>query len=164
MFKSVRLEKKSVAIYLCLVCFTLLPFVHFVNQTGVVSIPMSEFPVKLWSYKTFAHLDMLFGGMVLNVGFPDTGMLNNPDVFASMFFFLFESFLGIEKTFNLLLIVVMHLNLCAGYFLCRQFDGTSQASLVGACIFAWQPLLIRYGFASVITDIIHLWLMHSAWV
>ena len=41
--------------------------------------------------------------------------------------------------------------------LCRQFGCLRWSALIGATVFGWQPLLVSYGFSSVITDLIHLW-------
>ena len=125
-------------------------------ETQVVSIRDSEFPVKVWSYLTFSEPAMWFGGRVSSVSFPQEGHLNNPDLFASLFFWLMSS-LPIGLRFNLLLYTVMILNIAAGSFLVHQFEVSWWKSLMAGVFLAWQPLLLSYGFASNITDLTHLW-------
>ena len=143
-------------ILLCLA--TLLPFWNLFGAPEVlVSIPDSELPVKLWGYVRFWDWSIFWGGQMDHVGFPQTGMLNNPDIVATFLVGMFRPIVGLIWSFNLLLISVMGANIVGGYFLCRQFGCIRWSAVVGAIIFGWQPLLVSYGFSSVITDLIHLW-------
>ena len=92
-----------------------------------------------------------------HVGFPQTGMLNNPDIVATFIVGVLSPIVGMNWAFNFLLMFVMGANIVGGYFLCRQFGCLRWSSVVGAIVFGWQPLLVSYGFSSVITDLIHLW-------
>ena len=143
---------------LVLLLATLLPFWRLVTgEDMLVSIQDSEMPVKLWGFVRFWDWRLLWGGHMKLVGFPETGMLNNPDIVATIIVGLLRPFVGLVNAFNLLLMLVMGCNLTSGYFLCRQFECTRWASIVGGIVFGWQPLLVSYGFSSVITDLIHLW-------
>ncbi len=122
----------------------------------VISIADSEFPVKVWSYITFSDPSMWFGGLVDTASFPNQGALNNPDIFAGVFFWC-TSFLPLGLRFNLLLLLVMGLNVLSGVFLVRQFSVSKWVALLVGFFWAWQPLLLSYGFASNITDLTHVW-------
>jgi len=105
---------------------------------------------------------MWFGGRVETASFPLVGTLNNPDLFAGIFFWLgdvlgFNQYNEYGIVFNLLLFSVMLFNIMAGAFLSRQCGGDKWINLVVGVFFAWQPLLISYGFASNITDLTHVW-------
>lgn len=137
---------------------TLFPFWNlFATSEMLVSIPDSELPVKLWGYVRFWEWSVFWGGQMDYVGFPQTGMLNNPDIVATFIVGVLSSIVGLNWAFNLLLMFVMGANIVGGYFLCRQFGCLRWSSVVGAIVFGWQPLLVSYGFSSVITDLIHLW-------
>ena len=105
---------------------------------------------------------MWFGGHVETASFPLTGALNNPDVVAGVFFW-FAALFGLEHhtdyglVFNILLYAVMCLNIVSGAFLGAQWSVKRWEALVVGVFLAWQPLLISYGFASNITDLIHIW-------
>ena len=141
-----------------------LPFssLGFDWSTQVISIENSEFPVKVWSYVTFSEPSMWFGGHVDTASFPLTGALNNPDIIAGIVFW-FASLVGLEQhtdyglVFNVLLYSVMWLNIVSGAFLGSQWSVRRWEALIVGVFFAWQPLLISYGFASNITDLIHIW-------
>ena len=131
-------------------------------SSQVISIRDSEFPIKVWSYVTFSEPTMWFGGRVETASFPLVGTLNNPDLFAGVFFWMgdvlgFDQYHEYGSVFNLLLYSVMVLNITAGAFLSRQFGGEKWINLLVGVFFAWQPLLLSYGFASNITDLTHLW-------
>ena len=128
----------------------------------VISIRDSEFPIKVWSYVTFSEPTMWFGGRVETASYPLVGTLNNPDLFAGVFFWMgdllgFDQYHEYGVVFNLLLFSVMLLNITGGAFLSRQFGGDKWINLLVGVFFAWQPLVLSYGFASNITDLTHLW-------
>jgi len=131
-------------------------------STQVISIQSSEFPIKVWSYVTFSAPSMWFGGYVNTASFPLTGALNNPDIVAGIAFWIasllgFDHYTDYGLVFNVLLYAVMWLNIASGAFLASQWSVKRWEALVVGVFFAWQPLLISYGFASNITDLIHIW-------
>ena len=131
-------------------------------SSKVISIRNSEFPIKVWSYVTFAQPSMWFGGRVETASYPLVGTLNNPDLYAGVFFWVgqclgFDQYDEYGVVFNLLLFSVMAMNILSGAFLSRQVGGSSWVNLVVGVFFAWQPLLLSYGFASNITDLTHLY-------
>jgi hypothetical protein len=145
-------------IVLLLLVLSLLPFgsIWFQENT-VISIAESEFAVKYWGYIQFWDVDRFFGGQITEVGFPTSRMLNNPDIVATFVVGTLAPLIGGSTAFNLLLWLVMFSNLASLYWLGRQLGISRVACLSGTVVFGWNSLLLSYGFASNISDLIHLW-------
>ena len=148
--------------YLVALLFAWAPFASLGMDwsSKVISIRNSEFPII--GYVTFSQPSMWFGGRVETASYPLVGTLNNPDLYAGLFFWVgdclgFDQYDDYGVVFNLLLFSVMLMNIFAGAFLSRQFGGSPWINLLVGVFFAWQPLLLSYGFASNITDLTHLW-------
>ena len=83
MFANSDLTRKGSV--LILLIMGLIPFgsVWF-QEDMAISIENSELPVKMWCYLRFLEEGRLFGGDIIEAGFPGTSALNNPDIVASL--------------------------------------------------------------------------------
>lgn len=152
------LVRSKLAICVTLVALALLPFggVWFGSEQ-IISIPLSEYPVKLWGYIRFWEEGRLFGGTVDELGFPYQSSLNNPDIFATFIVGGLAPYIGESLSYNLLLFVVMLANISGMYFLARQWKLSIFSALTSSVFLGWNALVLSYGFASCISDLIHLW-------
>ena len=146
-------------IILALLFLSLLPFAFNSNfSTEFLADRYSELSVKLWGYQEFFAWDSLFGKRVENVGYPNNlGMLNNPDIFATIFIGILRPFLPEALCYNLLIWLIMLLNLSATFILSHRWVRDIPSALLSSIIFAWSPVVLSYCIVGTITDVYHLW-------
>ena len=147
---------------LVLFAISIFPFWGFVEHLDtvdsmVVSIDGSEFPVKMWCYQYFSEWQLWLGGEVEGIGFPQSTVLNNPDITMAILLSGLHQVFGWVGGMVIVLWLSMLANVHAGYYMARTFGLSRTASYLTALGIAWNPLTIAYGFASVITDFVHLW-------
>ena len=146
-------------IILALLFLSLLPFAFNSNfSTEFLADRYSELSVKLWGYQEFFAWDSLFGKRVENVGYPNNlGMLNNPDIFATIFIGILRPFLPEALCYNLLIWLIMLLNLSATFLLSHRWVRDIPSALLSSIIFSWSPVVLSYCIVGTITDVYHLW-------
>lgn len=133
------------------------PALSLVGQPGsVLAGPESEVWVKLWAFETFTGAK-LFGGEVLSVGFPNTGLLNNPDPLGTLVHSLLRPVFGQGVAYNLLVLGQLWAAMLAAWLLARDLTRDPVASIVAGVGFGLTPLVLVYPLACGVTDILNLW-------
>ncbi len=134
-----------------------LPALSLIGRPGAyLAGPHSEIWVKLWAFETFSGAKLL-GGEVLSVGFPNTGLVNNPDPLGTLVFNLLLPSLGSPAAYNLLVCAQLWAAMAAAWLLARDLTRHPAASLVAAVGFGLTPLVLVYPLACGVTDILNLW-------
>lgn len=150
---------KKITIPIILLLLAVFPFsFNHAQNTDFIADQYSEISVKLWAYQEFFGWDSLFGKRIDNVGYPNNlGMLNNPDIFASIFMGILRPILPEALCYNLMLCTIMFANLLSSYLLSYRWIRDAFAAILSAMIFAWSPVVLSYCIAGAITDVFHIW-------
>ncbi len=149
--------KRTVPCLVVLAALAALPALSLLGHPDAyLAGPHSEIFVKIWSLETFQG-GLLLGGEVTSVGFPNTGSINNPDPFGSLFYGLSSPLLGSTGAYNLLVLAQLWLAMVSSWLLARELTGDAWASLTAALGFGLTPLVLVYPVACGITDILNLW-------
>jgi hypothetical protein len=134
-----------------------LPLLSLVGHPGaMLADPLSELPVKLWGFETFLHVGIL-GGRVPASAFPTGGPLNNADPVGTIVTAVLRPFFGRAGAYNLLVLLQIEATLLATYALLRTLVADRFAAVLGAVAFGLTPLVLVYGVAGAITDLLNLW-------
>lgn len=134
-----------------------LPALSLIGHPGsYLAGPYSELWVKLWAFETFGGTKLL-GGEVLTAGFPNTGLVNNPDPLGTVVFGLLRPVLGSPAAYNTLVIAQLWAAMAAAWLLARDITREPVAALVAGVGFGLTPLVLVYPLACGVTDILNLW-------
>jgi len=134
-----------------------LPALSLVGHPGAfLADPHSELPVKLWTFETFRGLGLL-GGQVDVLGYPNTGLINNPDPLGTLLVGLTGGLLGLPRAYNLLVLLQLYLAMLATWALARDLLRDELAALTAAVVFALTPLVLVYPLLCAVTDVLNLW-------
>ncbi len=134
-----------------------LPLVSVIGQPAAfVGDALGELPVKLWVLETFGRIGLL-GGRVDNAGFPNLGVLNNPDPVGAAVTLLLRPLVGRIWAYNLLLVVQLAASMIATWALARALVQDASAALVASVTFVLTPLVLAYAVSGAVTDILNLW-------
>lgn len=144
-----------------------LPLLSLLGHPGaMLADPLSEWPVKLWVFETFAEVG-LFGGRVDASAFPVGGPLNNPDVVGTALTALVRPILGRAASYNLLVMLQLQATLLATWALVRSLLADRGAAFFAAVAFALTPMVLVYCVAGAVTDMLNLWpyplLLRALW-
>jgi len=149
--KRARLAVGILALLACLPALSLLG-----HEGAYLAGPYSELPVRLWAFETFSGVSFL-GGEVAGVGFPNSGLLNNPDPLGSALMPALLVALSRPCAYNLLVTLHLLLNMLAVWLLARDLLRDELAALTAATAFGLTPLLLVYPLLCAITDLLILW-------
>ena len=151
------MSKRKLSIILFILA--LFPFAFNTDPTtSFIADQYSEISVKLWAYQEFFGWDSLLGKRIESAGYPDNlGMLNNPDIFASVFMGILRPLLPEALCYNLMLVTIMFGNILSSFLLSYRWIRDLWGSIFSAIIFAWSPVVLSYCIAGAITDVYHLW-------
>lgn len=151
------MSRSHLWVLLCIAVLALLPLLSlWGHPDSFLGHPESELPVKIWGHVTFSE-NGIFGGVVDQVSFPHPGPLNNPDPLGSLFFLFLRPLFGISGAYNSLIVLQLALTMGSTWLLARDWLRDDRAAFTSAVAFAFAPLLISYGIASSIIDILHVW-------
>jgi hypothetical protein len=126
------------------------------HPQGVLSVPDSELAVKLWVWEDFGPTH-LFAKHTDRVGWPEPGILNNPDPVGTLTSAVLRPFVGRYWAFNLHVVLITFLNLLSAWSLARFLTRDDLAALLGAAAFALTPFVVLYCIDSAIIDVLNLW-------
>lgn len=118
--------------------------------------PLSELPVKLWAFETFAEVGLL-GGTVDSIRFPDPGVLNNPDPVGTVLTLFLRPLFGRVGAYDALVFVQLALTMFATFRLARELVRDAVSALLPAVAFALTPLVLVYCVTGAVTDMLNLW-------
>ena len=134
-----------------------LPALSLLGHPGAfLAGPHSEVCVKLFLFDAFRGARLL-GGVMDGIGFPNTGMLNNPDPLGTAVFQLLQPLCGDAWAWNLLVIGQIWATMAATWLLARELCGDRWAAVTAALGFGLTPLLLVYPLLSGVPEILHLW-------
>lgn len=134
-----------------------LPFLSLVGHPGAaLADPLSELPVKLWAFETFARVGLLVGD-VTTIGYPHPGPLNDPDPVGVLVTGLLRPLVGRIGAYNLLVWLQLTANMVATYALALTVNRSRSASAVAAVAFGLTPLTLMYCVTGAVTDMLNLW-------
>lgn len=144
-----------------------LPLLSLLGHPGaMLADPLSEWPVKLWVFETFAEVG-LFGGRVDASAFPVGGPLNNPDVVGTALTAILRPLFGRARAYDLLVMLQLQATLLATWALVRSLVADRGAAFFAAVAFALTPLVLVYCVAGAVTDMLNLWpyplLLRALW-
>ncbi len=126
------------------------------NPGAYLAGPYSEIWVKIWAFQTFSGRRVL-GGVVESVGFPNNGLLNNPDPLGSLVHWALAPVIGSAGAYNLLVVGQLWAAMVAVWLLASDLTRRPWASIVAGVGFGLTPLVLVYPVACGITDILNLW-------
>ncbi len=126
------------------------------GEGGYLAAPQTELPVRLWTYETFGFPRFL-GGLVGEIGYPQPGMLNNPDPLGTLLYGLLVGPLGSAAAFDLPVLLHLWANMVAAWLLAREVTRDDLASATAAISFGLAPLVLTYPVMCAVTDIAILW-------
>lgn len=118
--------------------------------------PRSELPVKLWASETFLRVGLL-SGRIDNAGFPNLGLLNNPDPVGTLVTALLRPLVGRLWAYNLLVWLQLWATALATWALVRSLLPDRTAAFFAAVAFTLTPMILAYCVAGAITDMLNLW-------
>ncbi len=134
-----------------------LPALSLIGHPGaLLAGPHSEIFVKIWTFEALSGTRLL-GGDVTTVGFPNTGLINNPDPLGTAVYGLLRPLLGRAGAYNTLVIGQLWAAMLAAWLLARDLTRDPWAALVAGAGFGLTPLVLVYPLACGITDILQLW-------
>lgn len=147
--------KRTLPYLLVFAACAALPALSLWPSGGYLAAPMTELPVRLWIYRTFGVAHVL-GGWVDAIGYPDGGMLNNPDPLGTLLYHLLLG-LGSETAFNVPILLHLWGNMVAAWLLARAVTRDDLASVTAAVSFGLAPLVLAYPVMCAVTDMAILW-------
>ena len=140
-----------------LVVLAVLPALSLIGHPGAfLAGPHSEVWVKLWTFEALSGAKLL-GGDVTSVGFPNTGLMNNPDPLGTLLFSLFRPLFGQAGAYNTVVIAKIMAAMLAAWLLARDLTRDPWAALVAGVGFGLTPLVLVYPVLCGVTDILELW-------
>ena len=148
---------KRAAPLLLLAAALLLPAWPLFQQAGVyLADPLSELPVKLWAFETFAEVGLI-GGNVDTIGFPNVGPLNNPDLAGALFTAIARPLLGRAWSYDALVIAQLGAAMLGAWALARDHVEDRLSAVIAGVAFGLAPILLAYCVAGAVTDMLNLW-------
>lgn len=151
------MTRRDLPWWLLMGAITALPLLSlWEHPTWALANARSELPVKLWGYETFLRVGLIHGH-VDSAGYPNLGLLNNPDPVGTLVTAALRPMVGRLWAYNLLVWLQLWATALATWALVRTLLADRGAALFAAVAFALTPMVLAYCVAGAITDMLNLW-------